>query len=48
MPHGKGGAAEDTAGDALEDAGGRYAAEAVEDEGVGDVECADEEQWHRR
>ena len=28
--------------DALEDSDGRHAAEAVEDEGVRDVECADE------
>ena len=41
--HAKGGAAEGPAGDALENPGGGYAAETVEDEGVRDVECADEE-----
>jgi hypothetical protein len=43
MSHAKGRPAEDTAGDALKNSGGRYAAETIEDEGVRDVECADEE-----
>ena len=43
MAHAKGGATQDAAGDALENSGGGYAAETKEDEGVRDVECANEE-----
>jgi hypothetical protein len=42
MAHAKGGAAEGATGDVLEKSDGGYAAETVEDEGVRDVECADE------
>ena len=44
VPHAKGSASVDAAGDALENSDGRHAAEAIEDEGVRDVECADEER----
>ena len=43
MTHAKGGAAIDSACDALKNPDGRYAAESIEDEGVGEVEHADEE-----
>jgi hypothetical protein len=42
VPHAKDRAAVDAAGDALEDSDWRHAAEAIEDKGVRDVECADE------
>ena len=44
MSHAQSHAAVDTAGDALENSDGGHTAEAVEDEGVRDVECADEER----
>ena len=41
VAHAKGGAAKDATGDALENSDGGHAPETVEDEGVRDVECAD-------
>jgi len=43
VAHAKGGAAEGATGNVLEESDGGYAAKTVEDEGVRDVECADEE-----
>ena len=44
VPHAEGRAAVDATGNALEDSDGRYSAETIEDEGVRDVERADEER----
>jgi hypothetical protein len=44
MTHTKGGAAINSTCDALKNPDGRYAAESIEDKGVGEVEYADEER----
>jgi hypothetical protein len=43
MSHAEGRPAVNAAGDALENSEGGYATKAIKNEGVGDVQCADEE-----
>jgi len=44
MTHGESCASEDAAGDALEDSDGGYAAEAIKDKSIRDVQRADQER----